>query len=70
VIRSNDHLTAIGRREWAPSTTSFAPLRAAAKAPLFDRLVGAGEQHRRHFETKRLSSLQVNRRLVLWPKLR
>jgi hypothetical protein len=60
VIRSNDHLTAIGRREWAPSTTSFEPLRAAAKAPLFDRLVGAGEQHRR----------QVNRRLVLWPKLR
>src|SRR5262245_53188103 len=54
---SNDHLTAICRREWAPSTTSFAPLRAAAKAPLFDRL-GAGEQHRRH---SRPSALAVFR---------
>jgi hypothetical protein len=34
--------------------------RAAKGTPLFDHLVGAGEQCRRHFEAKHLGSFQIN----------
>jgi hypothetical protein len=50
---SNDHLTAIRRRERAPSTTSTADSCIAVKTSLFDRLVGGSKQRRRHFEAER-----------------
>jgi hypothetical protein len=33
--------------------------------PLFDDLVGAGEQRRRHFEPERIRGLEVEHQLVL-----
>jgi hypothetical protein len=37
----------------------------AAKKPLFDHLVSAGDERRRHFEAERLRGLEVNHQLVL-----
>jgi hypothetical protein len=34
---------------------------AQQTAPLFDHLVGAGEQHRRNFEAQRLCGFQIDR---------
>jgi len=44
-------------------------IRTAAKALLFDHLVGAGEQRRRHFEAELPRRLEVDHELELDPLL-
>jgi hypothetical protein len=63
VIHSNDHLTAIRRRERAPSTTSIADIPTQENIALFDHFIGAGEQHRRDFDAERSRRLEVDDQL-------
>jgi hypothetical protein len=62
VIGSNDHLTAIRRRERAPSTTSGAVVSRCSnvKPKLFDHLISAGEQRRWHIEAERPRGLEID----------
>src|SRR5919197_1001391 len=65
VIRSNNHLTAIRRRERAPSTTSGADICSAANWHSFDQLVGKSDQPIRHGEPECLGGLHVYYKLKL-----
>jgi hypothetical protein len=44
-------------------------MHCSKRASLFDHLVGAGEQRRRHLKAERLRSLQVDHQLVLGRRL-
>src|SRR5215831_454995 len=48
-----------------PSTASKPDLRTAAKRPLFDHLVGAGEQRGRDFEAEGLGGRQIDDEIEL-----
>jgi hypothetical protein len=63
VIRGNDHLTAIRRRERAPSTTSIATERSAEKKRYSITSSARPEKWRRNGDAERFGGLEIDVKL-------
>jgi hypothetical protein len=56
--------TDIGEHVWDASSVPLADVSNRSKGPLFDHLVGAGEQTCRHVEAERFSGLEIEHEIV------